>query len=127
MKDELTVIYNGSCPICSREIAAYRARAERAGAGVRFIDLATDDVSRFGLTRDAAARRFYAVAPDGRVLDGVPAFALLWERLPGLRRLARLARTPGVRRIAAVVYDRIAAPLLYRMHVAREAKSRAGA
>jgi predicted DCC family thiol-disulfide oxidoreductase YuxK len=127
MKDELTVIYNGSCPICSREIAMYRARAERADAHVRFLDLTETDLEPYGLTRDSAARRFYAVAPDGGLIEGVPAFAAMWERLPGLSWLARIVRLPGLRSIAEVVYNKVAAPALYRMHLRRQKHADSGA
>ncbi len=122
MKDELTVIFNGNCPICSREIAVYRARAARADANVRFFDMTEEDPERFGLTRDAAARRFYAVAPDGHLISGIPAFALLWDRLPGLRWMARAARLPILGVLAESAYTRIAAPILYALHRRREAR-----
>lgn len=126
MKDELTVIYNGDCPICSREIAVYRDRARRAAANVRFFDLTEQDPAQFGLTRDNAARRFYAVAPDGGLISGIPAFALLWERLPGLRWMAKAARLPLLGLLAEAAYTHVAAPLLYALHRRREARRQHG-
>jgi predicted DCC family thiol-disulfide oxidoreductase YuxK len=114
MKDT-TVIYNGACPVCSREIGLYRARAEGA---VAFVDLNDADLSVFGLTRDEAARRLHVVE-DGRLLSGVDAFRALWRATPGFRWLARLAGLPGVRQIAGAVYDRLLAPALYRRHLNR--------
>ncbi|MDJ0629403.1 MAG: DUF393 domain-containing protein [Rhodobacter sp.] len=117
-----TVIYNGDCPICSREIAGYRNYSEARGLDILFDDLNTADLTRWGLTPDQAARRLYVVR-DGVLYDGVAAFALLWEAMPRFRLLARLVRLPGVRRIAATVYDRLLAPLLYGMHRRRRAKA----
>ena len=88
MQDKLTVIYNGSCPICSREVAGYRARADREQAEIAFVDLTAEETARFGLSRDDAARQFH-VLRDGRLVAGLDAFILLWDRLPGLRWLAK--------------------------------------
>jgi predicted DCC family thiol-disulfide oxidoreductase YuxK len=114
MKDT-TVIYNGACPVCSREIGVYRARAE---GPVTFVDLNETDLGRFGLTPDAAARRLHVVE-DGRLLAGVDAFRALWRATPGFRWLATVAGWPGVRQAAGAVYDRVLAPALYRRHVRR--------
>ncbi len=114
MKDT-TVIYNGACPVCSREIAVYRARAE---GPVRFVDLNAGDMAAFGLTPDAAARRLHVVE-DGRLLAGVDAFLALWRVTPGFRWLAAVVGLPGVRQGAGAVYERVLAPLLYRRHLKR--------
>ena len=47
------VIYNGSCPICSREIAAYRRYAEAQALPMDFTDLNETDLSRYDLTPGA--------------------------------------------------------------------------
>ncbi len=111
------VVYNGSCPICSREIAAYRRRAARYGIALEFLDASreTDRLVAVGLDGDRALRRLHLVG-GGRILGGVEAFAALWAGLPGWRWLARLVRLPGVRAVADFAYERIAAPLLYRWH-----------
>ena len=109
----LHILYNGACPICSREIALYRRQAERAGADLAFDDLNTADLAVWGVTADQARRRLHAMQ-DGRRLDGVAAFRALWARLPGWRWLARAIGLPGIRGLAAICYDRIAAPWLYR-------------
>jgi predicted DCC family thiol-disulfide oxidoreductase YuxK len=114
MKDT-TVIYNGACPVCSREIGVYRARAE---GPVAFVDLNETDLACFGLTPDAAARRLHVVE-DGRLLVGVDAFRALWQATPGFRWLATVTGWPGVRQVAGMVYDRVLAPALYRRHVRR--------
>lgn len=119
MSERLTVIYNGACPICAPEIRAYRRQAEAADAPVDFVDLTEGGAERFGLSRDAAARRLYVVTPGGR-LSGIDAFLALWRQLPQMRWLARLIDRPVLRGITAWGYERIAAPLLYRLHKRRE-------
>lgn len=120
------VVYNGSCPICAREIAGYRRLAARCGAALDFLDASRGEaaLAALGLDADRAARRLHLVE-GGRLLAGVEAFAALWERLPGWRPLARAVRLPGVRGLAAFVYEGILAPLLYRWHRRRLSRGRA--
>lgn len=91
MPDELTVYYDGACPLCRTEIGHYRGCA--GAGGVRFVDLATlgDDASLGpGLDRAAAQARFHVREADGRLVSGAAAFARLWRRLPAWRWLGRL-------------------------------------
>ncbi len=119
------VVYNGSCPVCSREIAAYRWLAARRGTALDFLDASRPDapLAALGLDADRAARRLHLLE-GGRLLAGVEAFAALWDRLPGWRLLARAVRLPGVRRVADVAYEGILAPLLYRWHRRRLSRGR---
>ena len=116
------VLYNGSCPICSREVRGYAARAKASDADVGFEDLHTTDLSSWGLTSDQAARSFH-VAKDGKILSGLDAFIALWRDLPGFGWLARLVSVPGIYSVAQFGYRRFAAPLLYRMHRRRQARA----
>ena len=126
MTEECIVLYNGSCPICAREVAAYRAEAARAAPHVAFRDVTAattaPDLAAAGLTVDAAARRFH-VLRDGQVLSGLDGFVALWSALPRWRWLARVAGLPMVRPLATALYDRVAAPLLYALHRRRMARA----
>lgn len=109
----LTILYNGACPICSREIAHYRSLAQKAGASVVFEDLETTDLSLWGLDADAARRRLHA-RQGGQILAGLEAFRAVWALLPGWRWLAWLTGLPLIRPVTSACYERLAAPLLYR-------------
>lgn len=122
MTQTCDVIYNAECPICSREIGAYRAHAEATGAPIRFTPVGAADLTRLGLTEEAATRRLHVVQ-DGRLLSGVAAFGALWAALPRTRWLARLVALPLVRPAAELVYDRALAPMLYAMHRRRQARA----
>jgi predicted DCC family thiol-disulfide oxidoreductase YuxK len=115
-RPETRVLYNDSCPVCSREIAVYR---RAAGDGVAFEPLSC--AADWGLTEDQAARRLH-VRQGGQVLSGVEAFRALWAAVPGWGWAARLAGLPAVRGLLALAYDRVAAPLLYRAHRRRQAR-----
>jgi predicted DCC family thiol-disulfide oxidoreductase YuxK len=120
------ILYNDHCPICRAEIAHYRARAERSGAALVFEDLNTADLGGWQLSADQAKRRLHAALPDGRIISGIPAFAAIWAALPGMGWLARLVMLPGLRGLADLTYNSIAAPWLYHRQMRREARGLAG-
>src|SRR6056297_1304573 len=111
MTDRCDVIYNAACPICSAEIRAYRAHAQERGLPIRFTPLQEADLGALGLTEAGAAKRLHVVQ-EGALLSGLPAFRALWAQMPRTRWLAWLTGLPLVRPIAAVLYDRVAAPAL---------------
>lgn len=117
MSDETRILYNDTCPLCRFEIGHYRATATRDGAPLRFDQL--KDASSWGLTEDQAARRLH-VLRNGELLSGLEAFRAIWETLPRWRWLARVTGWPVVNPLVAVLYDHIAAPLLYRAHLRRQ-------
>lgn len=120
------ILYNDRCPICRAEIAHYRARAAQRGAPLVFEDLNTADLGSWDLTSDQAKRRMHAALPDGRIVSGIPAFAAIWRDLPRMGWLATLVMLPGLRQIADIAYNRLAAPWLYRKQMRREARGLAG-
>jgi predicted DCC family thiol-disulfide oxidoreductase YuxK len=109
---DLTVYYNGGCPICSAEIDHYRRRAERSGEAIAWVDIAGDDRAEAdtGLDRESLKRRLYARLPDGRLVGGVDAFEAVWDRVPGFAPLSRLLRWGPTRTMADAVYERLLAP-----------------
>ncbi len=119
MTGKVTVYYNGGCPVCSREIAHYRRRAGEAEA-IAWCDI--DAGVPPGLDGEAVRRRLHVLDGSGRMHRGAAAFAVLWERVPGYRWLARLVRLPGVGRLAAWVYDHLLAPPLYAWDRRRRAR-----
>lgn len=91
----LTVLYDGSCPLCRREIGVYRGL--KANSPVCFADVS--DAAQplpIGTTREQLMARFHVRGADGRLLSGAKAFLALWATLPGWRWLALVGRVPGV-------------------------------
>lgn len=86
-----TVFYDGSCPICRKEINSYQSLK---GAE----DIAWEDVSQApqggsvapDLSRAKAMARFHIRRADGSLVSGGYAFAELWTTLPRLRWLGRM-------------------------------------
>jgi predicted DCC family thiol-disulfide oxidoreductase YuxK len=88
----ITVLYDGACPLCSREIAHYRRRpgAER----LRWVDASRDGeaVEALGITQEDALARFHVCDTDGNWHVGAPGFVLLWSKLHPYVYLARMVR-----------------------------------
>jgi predicted DCC family thiol-disulfide oxidoreductase YuxK len=105
---ELITFYDGGCPLCSREIAHYR-RVDRA-ARIRWVDITADAeaLHAAGIDTDTAMRRLHVQDANGGLLQGVPAFIAIWQRLPGYRLLARLVLTLHLTRPLDWAYRRFA-------------------
>lgn len=93
----LTVLYDGGCPLCRREIDHYRQLQPLDTAlPVCFTDISdTAKPVPSGFDRAQLLARFHVQRQDGEVLNGAPAFLALWSVLPGWRWLALLGRVPG--------------------------------
>jgi predicted DCC family thiol-disulfide oxidoreductase YuxK len=93
----LTVLYDGSCPLCRREIAVYRElQPLQPGSPVSFADISNAAVPLpAGTTREQLLARFHVQGPDGQLFSGAQAFLALWAALPGWRWLALAGRLPG--------------------------------
>ena len=90
----LTVLYDGACPLCRREIGLYRGL--RPTAPLRFADVSDAGLPLPpGITRGQLLARFHVRRGDGELLSGAQAFLALWAALPGWRWLARAGRLPG--------------------------------
>ena len=72
---EITILYDGECPLCSRELAMLK-RIDRRRGRLGAIDIAAADfeASRYGLDLDTLMGRIHGVLPDGSVIEGVEVF-----------------------------------------------------
>jgi predicted DCC family thiol-disulfide oxidoreductase YuxK len=90
----LTVLYDGACPLCRREIGIYRG--VRPESPVCFADVSDASLPLPpGTTREQLLARFHVRDRDGGLLSGAQAFLALWAALPGWRWLALVDRVPG--------------------------------
>lgn len=80
---ELTIYFDGSCPLCRREIALYRRLP--AADRLLWVDVSAGQSLGEGLSCEAALRRFHVRDAHGRLWSGGAAFARLWRTLPGWR------------------------------------------
>jgi predicted DCC family thiol-disulfide oxidoreductase YuxK len=90
----LTVLYDGACPLCRREIGVYRGLP--SSTPLCFADVSDTALPLPpGTTREQLLARFHVRRGDGRLLSGAQAFLALWGQLPGWRWLARVGGVPG--------------------------------
>jgi predicted DCC family thiol-disulfide oxidoreductase YuxK len=90
---EVTVWFDGSCPLCSREVALMR-RLDRNHA-IDFVDVATGDTA-CPIDRTSLLQRFHAREAQGPLISGAAAFAAMWRAIPLLRPLGLAARNEKV-------------------------------
>ena len=91
----ITVLYDGACPLCGREIGVYRAL--KPIRPITWHDVSAPQAPAVcDIGRAALLARFHVVNQDGRLLSGAQAFVALWLALPGWRWLGRCASLPGV-------------------------------
>ena len=89
------VLYDGSCPICSREIASYRRLP--SDRPIDWVDISyLGDQTLFGQGRSHLMQRFHVVTPSGQLISGARAFVHIWLLLPGWRYLGFFSKVPGV-------------------------------
>lgn len=98
-----TVYFDGSCPLCRREIAVYR-RAVPA-TPIDWVDVSTGSTCGIdGRSCGDLMTRFHVRTADGRMLSGAAAFVALWLLFPGWRWLGRFGSLPGMRAVLELLY-----------------------
>ena len=111
----ITVLFDGKCGLCRREIAFYRSKAPEG----RFcwIDAITDDraLSNLHVRCKDALLAIHVVDDKGQTLTGADAFAAIWMALPGFLWLGQFVSLPVIRPLARWVYS-VFGRLRYRFH-----------
>lgn len=72
----LTLLYDGACPLCLREVQALRAKGGDR-CGITFVDIDSPDydpIAHEGIGYREAMGRMHAIGGDGRVIKDVAAF-----------------------------------------------------
>ena len=100
----LTVYYDGSCPLCRSEIGLYRKA--QGSDRIDFVDVSTIEGRAVApdLTQADAMARFHVRKSDGALASGAAGFAQLWLTLPRWKWLGWLVALPGVVTIAEAAY-----------------------
>jgi predicted DCC family thiol-disulfide oxidoreductase YuxK len=90
---KLTIWFDGSCPLCRREIDLMKRLDWRTA--IEFIDVAASDGADCPVGRAELLARLHA-RENGMLLSGAGAFAAMWRAIPLLRPIGLLARIPLV-------------------------------
>jgi 3-demethoxyubiquinol 3-hydroxylase len=89
------VYFDGSCPMCRREIAVYQNI--QPDQPIEWVDVSRPDTALpEGQTQQQLMARFHTRTADGKLLSGAAAFVHVWSNLPGWRVLAHLSKIPGM-------------------------------
>ena len=89
----LTIWFDGSCPLCLREIGLFR-RLDKQNK-IRFEDVSNPDAI-CPLDRAELLKRFHAQERGKPVVSGAAAFAAMWRAIPILKPFGEMARIPLV-------------------------------
>ncbi len=102
MTNQVTVYYDGACPLCLREIRLMRRldRRER----IDFVDVSEPETA-CPINRQDLLARFHAREGD-QMLSGAAAFAAMWRQIPLLRPLGLLAKNGVVQSVLEWAYLR---------------------
>lgn len=100
---ELTVYFDGSCPLCRAEIDHYASQPGAASLCFRDVSKAEEALGP-DLTGPQAMARFHVRRADGALLSGAEAFVGIWRVLPRWRWAARLAALPGAMTVLEAGY-----------------------
>lgn len=101
---EITVLFDGECPLCVREIEMLR-RLDRERGRLGLTDIAAPDfdASRYGVDHDTLMARIHGVLPDGRLIEGVEVFRRAYAAV-GLGWLVAPTRWPVVKPAVDALY-----------------------
>jgi 3-demethoxyubiquinol 3-hydroxylase len=104
--EQLTVLFDGACPLCRREIGVYQGLCPiEPTTQLTFADVSLGQTALPpGGDRAAYLKRFHVQLADGSVLSGAEAFVALWAVLPGWRWLAKVARLPVATPLMELAY-----------------------
>ena len=109
------MLYDGACPVCSREVRYLKRRAERRGAAVTFEDISDPqfDAQPYGVSQKQLHRRIHGQLADGTLIRDLEVFRRVYHEL-GLGWLLAWTRLPLVRHVANLGYTVFASmrPLL---------------
>ena len=100
MNKRVTVWYDGSCPLCRREIALM-ARLDRRNA-VEFLDVSRA-ILDCPIDRSRLVSRFHAREGDN-ILSGAAAFAAMWRAITPLRPIGLAAQNRVILRLLEWLY-----------------------
>lgn len=102
----LTLLYDGECPLCLREVAMLRARSDKRGGTIAFVDISVDDFEEagFGVSYEKAMGRIHGLDDRGRLIEGVEVFRLAYQAV-GLGWVYGFTKIPGFLQLADFVYD----------------------
>lgn len=103
-----TMLYDGECPLCRREVNHYIAIDKQQRVEWVNIHEHPERLRELNLNLAAAMARLHAIDADGQLVRGVPAFMVVWTQLPFYRVLPPIIRFFRVESLLDKAYGRFA-------------------
>jgi len=109
MSPQLTLLYDGGCPLCVREVSFLRRRDQRLhpqAPRLAFVDIDAadyDPAAHGGISYRQAMGRIHALGADGQILRDVAVFRAAYQ-LIGLGWLYAPSGWPGLRQLSDGLY-----------------------
>ena len=100
--DGMTVMYDGACPLCRREIGLYQSL--EPSEPVAWLDVSRAESQMNPVEQAQYMSRFHVRQKDGVLLSGAAAFVALWLVMPGWRWLGKIGRLPGMTPLLELAY-----------------------
>ena len=104
--DRWTLIYDGDCEFCRRQVK-FIGRRDKHGR-IEAVPFQDAELDGLGVSRGGAEEAMHLVSPSGEVYRGAEAAREVLRLLPGLAPAAWLFRTPGAMFVAERVYRWVA-------------------
>lgn len=104
---KVTVFYDGSCPLCTREVARWRKAP--FDCQIEWLDITDNDeelISR-GIDPGKAMLEMHTQTDSGKIFTSIESYALLFSQLPRWRYLARFITLPVVKQLLTYSYNGI--------------------
>jgi 3-demethoxyubiquinol 3-hydroxylase len=116
----LSVMFDGSCPLCLKEISLYRSA--KALAPIHWVDVSVAE-NCLPEQRQQLMARFHVQQGNGQMLSGAAAFVALWECMPGWRWLAAFVKNLRLTKLLEFFYVRFLVIRPYLQRIALSANT----
>lgn len=101
---QITVFFDGACPLCIREIGLLRRLDKRER--IAFQDVSPPDAAEFcPISQEILLARFHVQRADGKIVDGAEAFTEAYAQIPWFSWLRPVGRFPPSRAILNAIYS----------------------
>lgn len=102
------LFFDGSCPLCRREIHHYRQLDKNRA--INWLDIANKpaELAEHNLSSSQAMRFIHGVDAEGTLVRGLEAFMMVWRELPYYRRLATVIEILRLQPLLNLAYERFA-------------------
>ena len=101
------VLYDGGCPLCSREINHYQRLDKRQA--IQWCDITSDEqahiLGSLNIQWQEAMKHMHVIDRQGNIVKGAYAFKEMWLNLPYYRWPAQFLRLPLITPILNVLYN----------------------